>query len=366
MMRLTATRALRAGQPGRAGRQAHGFSLVELLVGIVVAMAAVIVIMQMFKVSEGMRRSTSGGDDAQTTGAIALSLLQRDLRQAGQGLMNPQLLGCQLSLPGGKTVAMLAPLLINPAGIPAGDTSTDVLLIAYGEGGGSPEGSLIGSQPTATSYAVTAPDSFQPNDRIIITPPIPTLPLRPLPCALTLTGLTAAPASGIVPVQTAVANASNGVIFNLGLSPRFIAYAVRNARLTSCDFMTQDCTRADAADWTEVADNIVSLRALYAKDTATPRSGQAGAYDQTTPTMDQALSWCALSRIVGVTLTLVARNRQPESAEVAASAPVWSRQGSAPITLQGSDAARYRYKTFETTVPLRNIPGAAEPAFTSC
>lgn len=339
----------------------RGVSLIELLVGIVVAMAAVLVIMQMFRMAEGMRRSTAGGDDAQTTGAIALSLLQRDLRQAGQGLMNPQMLGCALTLPNTNTVPLLAPLLINPAGIPAGDANTDVLLVSYGAGDSSPEGSLISAQPTATSYAVTAPLSFQVTDRIIIT-----TPTRAFPCTLNLTGLTANPAGGLISVQTAVASASNGVVFNLGPAPRFIAYAVRGARLTACDFMAQNCTSSDAANWTEVADNIVSLRALYAQDTAAPRNGRVGVYNQTTPTMSAATSWCALTRIVGVSLTLVARNRQPEKNDVPASAPTWSGQASAPISLGGSDATKYRYKTFETTIPMRNTPGANEPAFLSC
>ena len=41
-------------------RRSAGFSLVELMVGIVVAMVAVIVIMQVFRMTEGHRRSTTG------------------------------------------------------------------------------------------------------------------------------------------------------------------------------------------------------------------------------------------------------------------------------------------------------------------
>lgn len=339
----------------------RGLSLIELLVGLVVAMVAVIVVMQMFRVSEGMRRSTTGGDDAQTTGAIALSLLQRDLRQAGQGLMSPQLLGCQLALGNGNTVALLAPLLINPVGIPAGDANTDVLLIAYGSSQSSPEGALISAQTSSATYAVTAPSSFRVTDRVIVT-----TPARATPCALTLTGLAASPTPTTITVQTAVAAAANGVVYNYGPAPRFVAYAVRGGRLTSCDYMSQNCTSAAAANWTEVADNVVSLRAMYAQDTSTPRTGQAGTYNQTTPAMSGATAWCGLTRIVGISLTLVARNRQPETSAVAASAPIWSGQASVPITLSGSDAGNYRYKTFETTVPLRNMPGATEPAFTSC
>ena len=92
--------------------QSRGFSLVELMVGILLAMAAVLVVTQVFRVSEGQRRTTTGGDDAQTTGAIAVSLLQRDLRQAGQGIMSTQLLLCQLDLGGGRSLGSLAPVVV--------------------------------------------------------------------------------------------------------------------------------------------------------------------------------------------------------------------------------------------------------------
>ncbi len=338
--------------------QARGFSLVELLVGIVVAMAAVLVVTQVFRLSEGQRRSTSGGDDAQTTGAIALSLLQRDLRQAGQGLMSARLLMCQLDLGGGLSVGALAPVTINPDGIPRGDDNTDVLLVAYGSGWSSPEGGLIGLQPGPATYAVPGSQAYRAGDRVIATPQT-----RATPCSLTLTNVQGAPTASTVTVAFGVAAVSNGVLYNLGRTPRFVAYAVRGNRLTACDLMTQNCTSSADADWTEIADNIVSLRAQYALDTSAPRDGFVDVYDTSAATPADVCGW---SRVVGVRATVVARSRQPESADVAASAPSWSGAASSPITPPGADWQRYRYKTFETTVPLRNAPGATEPAFASC
>lgn len=332
----------------------RGFSLVELMVGIVVAMAAVIVVMQVFKASEGQRRAASGGDDAQTTGAIALSLLQRDLRQAGQGFSNPSLLDCQLRLTGGRSIARLAPVTINPAGIPAGDTNTDVVLIAYGSGQGSPEGTLINTQPGATTYAVTAPQAFVANDYVVATPQN-----RAAPCALDLTTVQGAPSGGNVTVALGMTNAPNGALFTFGATPRFVAYAVRSGRLTTCDFLLQDCTSTDASNWPEVGDGIVSLRAEYARDTSPSRDAVPDVYDQTTPS-----SWCGWSRIVAARVVLVARSRQPEKEDVPASAPSWS--GAASIVIGGDGWKRYRYKTYETTVPLRNMPPATDVNFASC
>ncbi|MDR7269015.1 type IV pilus assembly protein PilW [Pelomonas saccharophila] len=338
-------------------RRVRGFSLVELMVGIVVAMAAVVVVMQVFKVSEGQRRNTSGGDDAQTTGAIAVSLLQRDLRQAGQGFSNEQMLDCQLNLTSTRSIANLAPVIINPPGIPDGEDNTDVLLIGYGSGWGAPEGGLINSQPGAATYAVTAPQAYQLGDRVVAAPQS-----RASPCVLTLTSLAAAPTSTSVTVTQGMANASNGTLFNLGRAPRFVAYAVRSGQLTACDFMTQDCTSADPANWTDVAEGIVSLRAEYAQDTSTPRDAVADSYSQTVSTATP--TYCGWSRIVGLRLVLVARSRQAEKEDVTASAPTWA--GAASVSLTDPDWRRYRYRTFETTVPLRNTPAATAAAFTSC
>lgn len=338
--------------------RARGFSLVELLVGIVVAMAAVLVVTQVFRVSEGQRRTTSGGDDAQTTGAIALSLLQRELRQAGQGIVTAQLLMCQLDLGGGRTLANLAPVIINPptAMVAEGDENTDVLVIAYGDGWGSPDGGLIGMQPGPATYAVPGSLSYRAGDRVIAT-----TQTRATPCNLTLTRVVGAPTTSSVTVEFGIAGASNGVLYNLGRAPRFIAYAVRNNRLTACDLATQNCASVAAGIWTEIADNVVSLRAEYAIDSTVPRDGFVDFYRSASPA-----NVCDWSRVLGVRLAVTARSRQPDTADVTASAPTWAGGASAPITPPGADWQRYRYKTFETTVPLRNAPEAATAAFVTC
>lgn len=334
----------------------RGFSLVELMVGIVVAMAAVIVITQIFRVSEGQRRTTAGGDDAQTTGAIAMSLLQRDLRQAGQGFTNATLLDCQLQVTPARTLNNLVPVIINPPQVPDGDDDTDVIVVSYGTGLGAPEGSRINTQPAPATYAVNAAQAFQPGDRVVAAPAT-----RAAPCTMILTTISQAPTAQNAFVAFGVAGVSNGTLFNLGRTPRFLAYAVRSSRLTVCDFLTQDCTSADPANWSEIAEGIVSLRAEYAKDTTVPRDASVDAYDQTAPT-----TACGWSRVVGLRMVLVSRSRQPEKGVVTANAPSWA--GSAPIAFSNvnADWQLYRYKTFETTVPLRNVPGAASTDFQTC
>jgi type IV pilus assembly protein PilW len=56
----------------RQRQAASGFSLIEILVGLLIGMLSVIVIMQVFGVFEGNKRTTTGGDDAQINGTVAL------------------------------------------------------------------------------------------------------------------------------------------------------------------------------------------------------------------------------------------------------------------------------------------------------
>lgn len=69
---------------GRAA--AGGFSLVEVLVGVVIGLIGVLVMLQLLAVSQAQRRTTTSGGDAQQSGMIALYLLEHDLRQAGYGI----------------------------------------------------------------------------------------------------------------------------------------------------------------------------------------------------------------------------------------------------------------------------------------
>lgn len=73
----------------RRHAQQFGFSLVELMVGLVIGLIASLVIMQVFSAFEGQKRSTSGTADAQTNGSIALHHIQRDVQMAGYGLPMP-------------------------------------------------------------------------------------------------------------------------------------------------------------------------------------------------------------------------------------------------------------------------------------
>src|SRR2546428_8334843 len=99
----------------------RGFSMVELMVAMLIGLLGMIIIFQVFEVSEGIKRTTTSGGDAQQNGAIALYVMERDLRNAGMGFNDAPLAGCTiLAYDSTRTTPnfnmLLAPVLICAAG----------------------------------------------------------------------------------------------------------------------------------------------------------------------------------------------------------------------------------------------------------
>lgn len=341
-------------KPVRSGGS-RGLSLIELLVGIVIGMLAIIIVMQTFRLSEGMRRTTNSNSDAQTVGSVAMSMLMVDLRQAGQGLGTANTLGCGFTLTNGRTLTNLGPVVINATNVAAGDANTDTLLVIYGTGNGSPEGQRITGQTGSNEFNVTAPPAHKLNDYVVVTPES-----RASPCALVLDRVNAVPTTTVM-LTTGAAGMTNGVLYNLGQAVRVAAYRVSGRQLAMCDYMTQNCSSSDSSNWATIAEGVVSLRAQYAKDTSVTMDAavDADGYNQTTPTTycSGTAGW---SRVMGLRLALVSRNGQFEKDEVTASVPSWTASADLPVVLSDSDWKHYRYKIFESTLSLRNMswPGA--------
>lgn len=348
-------------------RTMQGFSLVEIMVAMVIGLIGMMVMMQMLAVFEGQKRSTTGGGEAQGTGAITLFNLQRDIQQAGYGISALNLIGCDVQLRAGPpavTLSSMAPVVINPPAsvVVRGDANTDTLLVTLGNSNGPVEGDGITTQPGANTYAVQTPTSFNIGDQVIATAKI-----RPPSCnganSLILTAVTGV-ASPNVTVGTSVAGVTNGQLYNLGQAPAIRAYAVRNGNLTMCDYTLNDCGDAtqvnpvlNTAVWTSVADGVVSLRAQYGHDTTVPMDGIVDAYDQISP-----VSACNWAKTSAVRIALVVRNGKFEKDAVTgvaggAPTPTWDGNANTPINLAagGGSWKNYRYKVFQTTVPLRNI-----------
>jgi type IV pilus assembly protein PilW len=375
-----------------------GFSLIEIMVGMVIALLGTIVMMNVFSVFEAQKRTTTGGSDIQNNGAITLFTLQQTINQAGYGIAeNKDMFGCNLSLlsnPTPNVSVPIAPVIINPPTslVPAGDANTDTLLVMYGSGTEQPVGDIVKghSGDPVTILNVWSSLMWQQNDQVIAMP----LNRPGPPCNLLLTTVKDFPSPSQVevyngmalsdfPVKTVTATTGSGWLYNVGGSSMGFnvrAFAVRNGNLTMCDYMAANCGDGTQTNnptiWLPIGNDIVSMRAEYGRDDTilnpTPMTGLVNTYDQTTPVSTSPTYSCDWARISAIRLVLVGRNNQPNPKPVTTSAPTWSGSSVAPIDLTGTNSMlptnftwqNYRYKTFETTVALRNI--AMQGVYSGC
>lgn len=395
----------------RSLRRMAGFGLVEIMVAMVIGMIAILVVMQVFFGAEARGRTAGGNADAQSIGAITFTQLQSQIKRAGYGVDAIGLFGCQLSwtLPGGAAISKsitIAPVGINPITVsggvassllPAGDANTDTLLVFYGSGNGQPQGNVVTSIAGQT-YTVQMPGSFAKGDRVILangTIPDNCGATRTLDRVTDVTALA-------VQVLTGQTGGLNPALFNLGRGPDgpnaaisssnpsngpiIFAYAVRNGNLTVCDFTVSDCSLAanagSSAVWVPIASNVVGMRATYWRDTSTNWNGSTSAIDQTTPDPAQPNFACNWGRIKAISLVLVVQNPERDKEIVTtttkngvtaanANRPTWDQDAIAPLVAStgalGPDSAadeewkHYRYKTFQTLIPLRNVAWMGKP-----
>lgn len=381
----------------KARRGQTGFTLVELFVGMAIALIAILMMEQILVFFEGQKRMSSGGADAQNTGMIAMHTIETDVRQAGYGMATMDTLYCTFNTSRSFNGMPFVPVMVVPdgmartaaanvLGIPPGDAGSDVVVVMYSQNPSTVEGTPIIS-PTAvtgTTYTFARNATGFANSDFILSAQ------SGLPC--TVSQATAVNTAGrqITVDRGAGASytANTGHVFNLGPNGMVMrAYAVRGGNLTVCDFWSSNCA-ADVSGmtvaqlnalWVPIASNVVGLRAQYGWDTSSPPDMIADAYcrSQLTtaaaacPVPDDGMTGaagvpntrCDWTRIGALRLALVARSPERGGANVNvsdATIDLWptSNVAGVPTTTKPVFAVANRadrYRVFETTVPIRNI-----------
>lgn len=352
----------------------RGLSLVELLVAAAIGIIASLAIFQVFAVFEGQKRTTTSGGEAQTSGTLALYTVERDLRQSGYGFNTPDLVGCTLQGWDQTAGAALTPSTLVPAFITQGAGSTpgvagspDTLAVAYGNGDAlpAPVNVLVGSLGVSDDFikTVNALYGFQPGDHVVIAEggkPCTLAQVNQIPPAtgdntrLNLqAGTYVSPSTGATlptrynnPAGLGTAYTTNGKVYNIGLAPTIKVFTVQGGQL-----MSQALGTAAA---TPIFDNIVQLQAQYGKDTN--GDGVVDAYNETTPAT--TTDWAA---VLAIRVAVVARSGLYEKDEVSpATIRLWEDSATPPTTTGPvwtltADERHYRYKVFQTVIPLRNM-----------
>jgi type IV pilus assembly protein PilW len=333
-------------------RQDRGVGLIEVMVGIVIAMLLVLVIYQIYEISEVQKRTITAGSDAQQNASYGLHVVSRDLAVAGNGIASSASIldGC----------ALLRPI---PVVITAGPSANDPDAITVLYGGSSTLSTPVQFKQTATTaqpYTVPAPVGFVPNDVIAA--------VQGANCTLStinaggiavdaVTGfatLTHTPVTGNMGATYSAVSAS---LINLGQAASMgrVAYTVDT---TGHALRTQRQLPKNNDPVVPLVSDVVNLKAAYGLDTN--NDGIIDAW-QTASGIWSAANLPAqplatLQQIRAVRVAIVTRSPQYEKDAVTVG-PLTMFGDTVSITVSmtlSADDQHYRYKVLETVVPLRN------------
>ena len=345
---------LRSGGP----RLHRGIGLIEVMIGIVIAMLLVLVIYQIYEISESQKRTITSGSDAQQNASYGVFVLGRDISMAGNGIAS--------AAAGLDTCALLRPIpVLIDAG--AGPNDPDTVTVLYG--GSSSLSTRVpfrGSATTADAYVVPGPIGFSPNDVIAAVQAPPGTRCTVSTVNAAAGSVVVNPANGEATLQhtpvAALAGNDLGAnyvagdsLVNLGQAAAIgrIAYTVD----TIGHVLRTQNLLPTAGPVNPVINDVVNLKAQYGLDT--DNDGAIDAWQDATagvwtsanlPTQPLA----TLRQIRAVRIAIVTRSAQYEKDPVT-TAPLAMFDGAGAVSMPiAGDDQHYRYKVLETIVPLRN------------
>lgn len=369
----------------------EGFSLVEILVGIVIGMVGLLVIFKTVAIWDNHTRSTVSGGDAQVAGTLAMFNLERDIKQAGMGFGRAAsgVMGCTVTgvdTATGRNLSFpLRPIELTVDATGGPDTLT---VLAGNSSFFVDNARIVGATPTVKQFkdttglrkgdvAVLAPASGTACELIQITDNsdadrvsvshsglgsyVPDVAYQP-----------ANPASAVPPrynVSTGTTGTyvPGGTLFNLGSEPQRNVWSVTGGRVLSRVNQMQGTAAV------EVSDGVINMKAQYGVDADGNNEIANSEWVTTAPT-----DW---SRVRAVRVALLVRSSQFEKPVAAASTsiampptptsknPTWAggtfvmtnvdATGSAD-TRSDTDVVPenwrfYRYRVYEKVIPLRNM-----------
>src|SRR5882757_9822967 len=156
----------------------RGFSMVELMVAMLIGLIGMIIIFQVFEVSEGIKRTTTSGGDAQQNGAIALYVMEHDLRNAGMGFNDVSYAGCNVLAYDSQRATPDFTMTLVPVSITPGATAKvpDKFTVLYGSGALVANPSMLSVNMASTGngadpLSLTNPYAFRPGDLVVLLEP---------------------------------------------------------------------------------------------------------------------------------------------------------------------------------------------------
>lgn len=151
----------------------HGFNIIEMMVGLTIGLLGLLAVSQVMINFSQQRNTTTQALEAQSNGTMALFLIERDLTQAGYGLLTlsdcPNIQWSWNPLVGCVVCGLQAPLTTAPVIITDGGAGSDTLEIQYAKSvSGSPGALVVEDQGAYTDhYKLASVAGFAVGDMVV-------------------------------------------------------------------------------------------------------------------------------------------------------------------------------------------------------
>ena len=395
-----------------------GAGLVELMIGLVIGLIAVLVIYQVFTVAEGFKRNTTAAGEAQQTGLFSTFTLGLELANSGNAIATSAQDLASCADPGGPMPARFAqsfrpiPALITDGG---GNSNPDSFVVNYSMATTrtSPAMFNVDAAPNA-SYQVQSPGGFHTDDLIVAVSAPSTVFPASAPCAASKVIAVTAPitykekiddlptdVANVTITHTGAAIAFTGVcrpsevpncpgapfpglstLLNMGPCNRAqkIQYNLNNGVLYSTPLLETDQTSANCGQPLAVlkpnplAANVVNMKVEYGIDTnldgfldtwvqavkATP----SGDWDPDTllrAPISPAGGLPGINQIKAIRIGIIVQSEQFDETLGDYAWVLFDcnnvNKALCPGRLTGTIAAQpgnWRFRIYETVIPLRN------------
>ncbi len=369
----------------------HGVSLVEIMVGVLIALIGIVIIFQMLANSEARKRSATSGSDVQVSGTISMTALERDVREAGYGFSSAAY-DTSIPLPLAGTAQNVAPVmgctvqaydvsrptpaytfLLTPVQIVQGAGSApDTIIVLRGNSPVFPA-AYVFTESTNTTKKTRGRSGLFPRDYALVARTSPSLNCQLIEitevnddygtCGACTDALTIQHKQGnysyvtylpnnVTQVDTRIArynNAAppaaftNGWIFNLGNGARRNIWTVsaNNTLQVTNDLMYLDVNPADGVnDAVTVTEGVINMQAEYGIDAN--NNGRIEASEWVTAPPGTTAGW---ANVIAVRVAILLRSGQYErptgnsNVTTAANFPIWSGNANSPLLVTNLDGS---------------------------
>ena len=337
----------------------RGTSLIDVLVGLVVGLLSMVIVHQAFIAVDTVRRNAASVADAQSGGAFALFTMASQIGNAGAGTaVAARWLDTCPATADIATTLRPVDVLITDGGA-ADRTDSLVIRQALAPIIATPA-AFASAAAAGAAFRVETPDGFfAVGDRVVAIS-------RTGACVMTQLTAVGSAVAGVVALAHSPVNIDlpvTSVLLNLGPSGRasLLRYDAAAGALRSTDLANGDAP-------VPLTSNIVNVKFQYCIDSdgdgtldAWTSAGASGSF---APAVLLAAPRATLERIKAIRVGIIVREERIDRALTRAYHWVLfdcelddksACPGRLEGTIAGSPGGGYRYRTFETVVPLRNV-----------